>query len=155
MFDEARLAVIDRDLAFAQQGDRDAQIRVLNSHVSWLLHFARYVNMKVAEYEAEMADTEETENVQPEDDQDETVLAPLGVISGDEEDVVAEPGSPTALAEDAAIAEANENEDANESDVVENEGDPVASEDSDPVDNLPTPSDDPSENEVEENGEEE
>lgn len=164
MFDEARLAIIDKDLAGAQQGDRDAQLRVLNSHVGWLLHFARYVNMKVAAFDAEQAEWEKTSDaleVEADSDKADPVVGepdeipvltfpemetgveinttpdvaegavivenegePVGVVSG--EDSVAEPGSPTALAEDAAIAEA----------AAEVEAKDVAGPGSDPLDEL-------------------
>lgn len=47
MFDVERLKTIDADLAGAQQGDRDAQLRLMNFHVPWLLVFARTVNDRI------------------------------------------------------------------------------------------------------------
>lgn len=156
IFNEAMLDTIDTDLALANNGDRGARQRVYQKHMKWLLHYARYVNAQVALAEAE--------------------------YDALEEDSVAAPGSPTALAEDAAIAEANENENADETPErsVENvtdesedatdesdetpetaeaeegssdenaeadsEEETVVENEGDPVDNLPTPSDDPSEN---------
>lgn len=152
MFDVKRLATIDADLAGAQQGDRDAQLRLMNFHIPWLLVFARTVNDRIEEgFYAQKADpvvgepepTSEVENENvkdaPEDVEEgskdsadtpedapetkEVEEEHVKVREGDPvsssephleadqddsigEDSVAAPGSPTALAEDAAIAEA-------------------------------------------------
>lgn len=219
MFDVERLKTIDADLAGAQQGDRDAQLRLMNFHVPLLLVFARTVNDRieqgfyagkadpvVGEPEEQPTSEVENENVEnasedaeegsknveggsedaPETSEEEvefeqaaTITTETGSLSmadmsptaGDivladqddsvgepdpseedlvrsrlrqqgsliddlEEDSVAAPGSPTALAEDAAIAAAKENEDADEGGNMT----PETGED------LRTPSDDPSEN---------
>jgi len=163
MFDVEVLATIDADLAGAQQGDRDAQLRLMNFHVPWLLVFARTVNTRIIEgFYAEKADpvvgepeeqpTSKVENENIEDASKDTEEGSENVEGGSEdalettetekvealeadqddsvgEDSVAVPGSSTALAEDAAIAEANENK-----------GDPISSSEphleSDPLDEL-------------------
>ncbi len=152
MFDVEKLAVIDADLAGAQQGDRDAQLRLMNFHIPWLLVFARTVNDRIEQgFYADAPESEE--DLTPEVVEDEgTEDTPEDVEEGSEdsadapedapeteeveeehvkvregdpvsssephleadqddsigEDSVAEPGSPTALAEEAAIVEANE-----------------------------------------------
>ena len=173
----ARLDLIQSDLDLARDSaDRSAQIRLYQKHVPYLIHILR----SQLEPEDDQAEWEETsdaleaeadlEKADPSEAELEAAAeAVAAVLEADQddsigEDVVAEPGSPTALAEDAAIAEAaeadnvnvvedDENDNAN---VVENDGDPLDAllVDADEGGNmtpetgedLRTPSDDPSEN---------
>ncbi len=132
MFDVEMLATIDADLAGAQQGDRDAQLRLMNFHVPWLLVYARTVNDRIIQgFYANVPSPDEKEQPDPESiEEDPTSKAVedenvenasedaeegLENIEGGSEDAPetgedseAAPGSPTALAEEAAIAEASE-----------------------------------------------
>lgn len=93
IFDEERLDVIDRDLELAVNGDRDARSRVRQSHLPWMLHFARHANSQVVAYEAAMIEDMVDQVIEDSVD----ILEEVGVVIG--EDSVALPGSPTALAE--------------------------------------------------------
>jgi hypothetical protein len=131
-----RLDKIQQDLEWARENaDRSAQTRLFVHHVPFLLTILRPVaealDAQIAEEEEYLAEIEEEEIdlslTTEEGSEDTKTIADKvrGLFSsddgdstesqidertdeGDAQDSIAEPGSPTALAEDAAIAEAAE-----------------------------------------------